>query len=177
VNGHPNPQLGAAEAGSENETRRRYAETTMRNRIMTIALGGLLAIAATSLVYAQDTTSQPQQPPPGQQGQWGGHGRGMDPDRQLEHLTKQLNLTADQQSQIKPILVDRQQKMQALWQNQSLSREDRHSQMETIRQDADSRINAVLNDEQKQKYADMQQRMRPMQGGGNNAPNSNPQPQ
>jgi periplasmic protein CpxP/Spy len=150
----------------------------MRNKILTIALGGLLAISATSAVFAQDT-SQPQQPPPGQ-GQWGGgHGRGMDPDRQLEHLTKALSLTADQQGQIKPILVDRQQKMQALFQNQSLSREDRHSQMQAIHQDTDSRINAVLNDEQKQKYQAMQEHMRehgPGQGG-DAAPQSAPQPQ
>jgi periplasmic protein CpxP/Spy len=155
--------------------------TPMRNKIVTIALGGLLAIGATSAVFAQDTTSQPQQPPPGQ-GQWGGHGRGMmDPDRQLEHLTKTLNLTADQQSQIKPILVDRQQKMQALFQNQSLSREERHTQMQAIHQDTESRINAVLNDEQKQKYQAMQAERGehhggPQQGGDTGAP-SNPQPQ
>jgi periplasmic protein CpxP/Spy len=152
-------------------------KAAMRNKLMTIALGGLLAIGATSAVFAQDNTTQPQQPP---QGQWGGHGRGMDPDRQLEHLTKTLNLTADQQSQIKPILVDRQQKMQALWQNQSLSREDRRSQMQAIHQDSETRITAVLNDEQKQKYQAMQEHMRehgPGQGGDNNPPTSSPQPQ
>jgi periplasmic protein CpxP/Spy len=152
----------------------------MRSTFMTIALGGMLAIGATSAVYAQDTTSQPQQPQ-AQQGQWGGHGRGMmDPDRQLEHLTRQLNLTADQQSQIKPILVDRQQKMQALWQNQSLSREDRRTQMQAIHQDSESRITAVLNDQQKQKYQAMQEHMRehgPGPGGDNAPPSSNPQPQ
>jgi periplasmic protein CpxP/Spy len=148
----------------------------MRNTIVTIALGGLLAIGATATVFAQDNTSQPQQG----QGQWGGgHGRGMDPDRQLEHLTKQLNLTADQQSQIKPILVDRQQKMQALWRNQSLSQEDRHTQMQAIHQDTETKIEAVLNDQQKQKYQAMQEHMRehgPGQGG-DAPPASNPQPQ
>jgi len=148
----------------------------MRNKIVTFALGGLLVLGAASAVSAQEPTSQPQQ------GQWGhGHGRGMmDPDRQLEHLTRQLNLTADQQNQIKPILVDRQQKMQALWQNQSLSREERHSQMQAIHQDTDLRITALLNDDQKQKYQAMQEHMRehggPMQGGGN-APQTAPQPQ
>jgi Spy/CpxP family protein refolding chaperone len=153
--------------------------TAMRNKILTIALGGLLAIGATSAVFAQET-SQPQQPPPGQ-GQWGGHGRGMDPDHQLEHLTKALSLTADQQGQIKPILVDRQQKMQALFQNQSLSREDRRSQMQAIHQDTETKINAVLNDEQKQKYQAMQaERGRhggPGPGGDNGAPAGSPQPQ
>jgi Spy/CpxP family protein refolding chaperone len=152
----------------------------MRNKFLNLALGGLLAIGATSPLFAQSTASQPQEPQAqGQEG--GGHGRGMmDPDRQLEHMTKQLNLTADQQGQIKPILVDRQQKMQALWQNQSLSREDRRSQMMAIRQDSETKINAVLNDEQKQKYQEMQEHMRqhgPGQGGDNAPPAGNPQPQ
>ena len=56
----------------------------------------------------------------------------MDPDRQLARLTSALNLTTDQQAQIKPLLVERQQKMQALMQDQSLSQEDRRAQMRTI---------------------------------------------
>lgn len=158
----------------------------MRNQLITFALGGLLAFGAGSALYAQDNSGQ-QQPPP--QGQWGGgHGgrHGMDPDEQLKHMTKQLDLTSDQQNQIRPILQDRQQKMQALWQNQSLSREDRHSQMMAIRQDSDTRIQAVLNDQQKQKYQAMQERMQERRHGmgpggeqGDNAPppTSQPQPQ
>jgi periplasmic protein CpxP/Spy len=149
----------------------------MRNSIVTIALGGLLAIGATATVLAQDNSSQPQQG----QGQWGnGPHRGMmNPDRQLEHMTRELNLTTEQQTQIKPILVERGQKMQALWQNQSLSREDRHSQMEAIHQDTQTRIEAVLNDQQKQKFEAMQAERGehhggPPQGGDNT---SNPQPQ
>ena len=133
----------------------------MRNKIFAIALGGLLAFGASAALNAQD-----QAPPSGQQGQWGqGHRRGADPDRQLEHLTRTLNLSADQQSQIKPLLVDRQQKMQALWQDQSLSQQDRRAKMRAIHEDSRAKIEAVLNDEQKQKYETMQQHMRRGQGG------------
>jgi periplasmic protein CpxP/Spy len=147
----------------------------MRNPVIAIALGGLLAIGASSAIYAQDNTGQaPQQTQEGP-----GH-RGMDPARQLEHLTKALSLSSDQQTQIRPILQDRDQKMQALWQNQSISREDRHTQAEAIRQSSDTQIQAVLNDQQKQKYQEMQQQMQEhrrggMQGGGDNAPSSQPQ--
>lgn len=142
----------------------------MRNSALTLALSGILAFGASSALYAQDNsaaqdnTSQQQQ---GQQpqGQWGhGHHR-MNADAQLAHMTKALNLTPDQQSQIKPILQDRDQKMQTLWQNQSLSREDRHTQMQAIQQDTHSRIEAVLNDEQKQKFESMHQHG--PHGGGN----------
>lgn len=149
----------------------------MRNKLFAIALGGLLAFGASAALNAQD-----QAPPSGQQGQWGhGHRRGMNADRQLEHLTKTLNLSADQQSQIKPLLVDRQQKMQALWQDQSLSRQDRRSRAEAIRQDTTTKLEATLNDQQKQQFEAMRARMQehrqhPM-GGDNQAPNGAVQPQ
>lgn len=73
-------------------------------------------------------------------------------------MTKQLGLSSDQQNQIRPILADRQQKMQALWQNQSLSEEDRRSQMRSLRQDSNAKIEAVLTDAQKQKFEAMQER-------------------
>lgn len=154
----------------------------MRNQILTIALSGLVALAAGSALYAQDNSAPPQQSQ--QQGQWGGgHGHGrMDPDEQLKHMTRQLDLNADQQNQIRPILVDRQQKMQALWQNQSLSREDRRSQMQSIREDSRAKIETVLNDQQKQKFDAMQERMQGPRGGAQGGdpqapPTSQPQPQ
>jgi periplasmic protein CpxP/Spy len=156
----------------------------MRNKTLTLALSGLLVLGAGSVLYAQDNSAPPAQPGTAQQGQWGGRGHGrMDPDEQLRHMTKQLDLTADQQNQIKPILVDRQQKAEAVWQNQSLSREDRRSQMQSIREDSEAKIQAVLNDQQKQKYQAMQERMQERRGagqpGGDNAPppSSQPQPQ
>lgn len=151
----------------------------MRNTLFAIALGGMLALSANAALYAQD---QPQATGAQQQGQPGhGHHHFMNPDRQLEHLTKKLNLTADQQTQIKPILVDRQQKMQALWHDQSLSQQDRHSKSQAIRQDTRTRLEATLNDQQKQQFEAMQANMqgrRHRMGGENQAPpNSTPQPE
>jgi Spy/CpxP family protein refolding chaperone len=145
----------AQRSGFEKATKEEL-KNSMRNKIFAIALGGMLALGATAAVFAQDQTATPGGQ---QQGQWGqGHRGMMNPDKQLEHMTKTLNLTADQQTQIKPILTERQQKMQALWQDQSLSREDRHSKAEAIHQDTRSRIEAVLNDQQKQQFEAMQQR-------------------
>ncbi len=150
----------------------------MRNKLFAIALGGLLAFGANAALNAQDQAPSSGQ----QQGKWGqGHRRGMDPDRQLEHLTKTLNLSADQQSQIKPLLLDRQQKMQALWQDQSLSQQDRRSKAQAIRQDTTTKLEATLNDQQKQQFeamrAKMQERHQHKMGGENQAPNTAPQPE
>lgn len=145
----------------------------MQNRLFTLALGGLLAVGTAGVAMAQDNPA-----PAPEQGQPGRGPMRMDPNRQLEHMTRELGLSADQQGQIKPLLADRQQKMEAVFQDQSLSREDRRAKMQSIRQDSQSKIEAVLNDQQKQKFEAMQERMRGRGGPGQGAPNeSAPQPQ
>jgi protein CpxP len=58
----------------------------------------------------------------------------MSTDQRLQMMTKQLNLTPDQQQKIKPLLENESQQMQALHQDTSLSQEDRMSKMQQIRQ-------------------------------------------
>jgi periplasmic protein CpxP/Spy len=128
--------------------------TIMRKTVCTLALAGLLSLAGSAAALAQDTAAQPPQ-----QGQWGHGPRGMNPEAQLEHLTKHLNLTAEQQAQIKPILESRDQQAKALWQDQSLAPADRHAKMQTIQQDSRTKIEAVLNDTQKQEYEAMLAKM------------------
>jgi periplasmic protein CpxP/Spy len=131
----------------------------MRTRLFTLALSGALALGMSGVAMAQDNAAPTQEQ--------GGRGPGrMDPNRQLEHLTKALGLSADQQAQIKPLLVDRQQQMEAVFQNQSLSREDRHAKMMSIHQESNAKIEAALNSDQKQKFEAMQEHMgRRGQGG------------
>ena len=143
----------------------------MRNTLFALALGAALTVGVPSAARAQDTA-----PPPQEQGQPGHGPMRMGPSRQLEHMTHELNLTADQQTQIKPLLADRQQKMQALFQDQSLSQEDRHAKMTAIRQDSQSKIEAVLTDQQKQKFEAMEQRMG-HRGGPGAAPQAEAPPQ
>jgi Spy/CpxP family protein refolding chaperone len=141
---------------------------SMANRLFNLALSGALLLGATGAALAQDNAP----PPPDQQQGPGMAGRGpmrMDPDQQLQRMTKQLDLSADQQSQMKPLLVERQQKMEALFQDQSLAPEDRRAKMQSIRQESQSKIEAVLNDQQKQKFEAMQER-RGRRGGENGPP-------
>ena len=127
----------------------------MRTRIFAMALACALTLGVTAAALAQDNAP----PPPPDQSQPGPGQHHMDPDRQLEHLTRALSLTTDQQSQIKPLLVDRDQKMQALFQNQSLSQQDRRAQIHTIAEGTNNSIKAVLNDQQKQKFESMHEHM------------------
>jgi len=139
----------------------------MRNRLFALALGGLLTLAVSGAAMAQDNAAPA--PAPGQEQGQSGRGPGrMNPDRQLEHMTRELGLSADQQTQIKPLLVDRQQKMEAIFQDQSIAQADRRARMQSIRQESQSKIEAVLNDQQKQKFAAMQEHNR--RGGPEGAP-------
>ncbi len=144
----------------------------MRNKLFTLALGGLLTVGVSGAAIAQDNAAPTAAP-----GQEQGRGPGrMNPDRQLEHMTHELGLTADQQNQIKPLLVDRQQRMEAIFQDQSIAQRDRRARMQSIRQESQSKIEAVLNDQQKQKFAAMQER-RGRGGPGGGSQEGSPQPQ
>ena len=94
---------------------------------------------------------------PGAAGGPGGHGP-MSADQRLQMMTKQLNLTADQQQKIKPMLESESQQMQTLHQDTSLSQEDRMSKMQQIRQSTNEQIKSSLNPDQQQKFDEMMSR-------------------
>jgi Spy/CpxP family protein refolding chaperone len=136
--------------------------TTMKHNVMRAAavalfVAGLSATAA----LAQDA---PPPPPPADQTQGppagGPGGRGMNPERRMEMLQKQLKLSPDQATQLKSILDDQRAKMETLRSNTSLTQQDRRSQMMTMHQEEETKIHAVLTPDQQKKYDDMEARMR-----------------
>jgi len=153
--------------------------TPIGNRFCRFALSSALAVGLTlcgAQAFAQDNAPPDTAAPAAGQGPGGGMGRrgGMDPDRQLARMTKRYNLSADQQSLIKPILMDQQQQMQLLRQDSSLSPDEKKAKMRGIHSDSNSKIEAILNNDQKKKFDGDQQgnqeRMQQrMQGGGGNA--------
>src|ERR1700682_3488986 len=102
--------------------------------------------------------------------QGGGGRRGpMSPDDQLKRMTKDFNLTADQQAKIKPILVDEQKKMEDLRNNSSPDRQAMHGKMMQIRKDANEQVRAQLDDKQKEKF-DKQEQQREDRMGNRRGP-------
>jgi len=110
--------------------------------VFALALAGGVAVA-------QSTTT----PPP--DGQKPFHHHAPSPERQAEHLSKALNLTPDQTSKLTPIFADRDQKMQALWQNQQLAPQDKHQQMHAIQKSTNEQLATVLTPEQLQQMKAM----------------------
>lgn len=127
---------------------------------------------------AQDNQGPPPPPPPGE-------GR-PDPAqmqaRHLEMMTKRLNLTPDQVSQVKAIQDDGMNQMQALRSDTSTPREEKRAKMQSIHQAQTEKVRAVLNDEQKAKFDAMEAKRRSrMHGhggdmGGQETPPPPPQP-
>ncbi len=127
---------------------------TIRRALITFACtAGLAAVP----MLAQDTAPAPpatQQPP-----QSGWHGRGGE-EHQLEHLTKALNLTPDQVTQVKAIQTSSHQQMESLRSDSTTAPADKRSRMMSIHQTEQTNIRAVLNDDQKTKFDAMQAQMR-----------------
>jgi protein CpxP len=144
-------------------------------------LAGVLIAGCCALVA--QTGEQPA-PQPNGPGYGEMHRRG--PEHELRQLTLVLTLTPEQQTQVKALLDARRQKMEELRNapaaNSSASETAppaNREQFKAIEQETNTKIDALLNDEQKAKFATYQQQRRQMMqrhhGGG--APDEAPAPQ
>lgn len=121
----------------------------------TILLGALLS-ATTMFAQAPDSTQAPAATAPqAAPSQPGRQHRDFDPSQFAARLGQRLNLTSDQVAGITPILTARQQQMQTLRADASLSEQDRHTKAHAITQDTNTKIEAVLTDTQKQQFEQM----------------------
>ena len=78
----------------------------------------------------------------------------------LDRMGQELNLTAAQKAQIRSIQEDQARKTGAIFENRSLSREQRREQMRQARAEADAQVKAALNPDQQMKFDEMQTRQR-----------------
>ena len=137
-----------------------------------------ILFAGSSAVWAQEEAQAG--PPPG-----GMHGRAFGVEHELRELTIVLTLTDAQQAQVKTLLMERRQQMEALRKpaegSDATSEAARPSreQMEAIRNATDTKIADLLTDEQKPKFAaykqqrkQMMERHRGPQGQETPAPNA-----
>ncbi len=93
----------------------------LKQSLLILAAAGLISIAA-PFAGAQDANS-PQSPPMQENG--GRHHGPPDPAKRTAELTKQLNLTSDQQPKVLGALQSEHSQMESLHQDTSLSSEDR----------------------------------------------------
>jgi hypothetical protein len=125
----------------------------MPNRAAKVTYGVMLTFALPSFTLAQDN---PVQQPSAQQEHLHGP-RSM--DEELARLTKDLELAPQQQQQVRSLLVEHHDKIQALIdKNPNVSRQDLGPQIHAISEETHREIHALLSDHQKQLEQAMQQR-------------------
>jgi len=121
----------------------------MYKRLLRIAASGLLVLGVALCGVQANAQAGPS-------GEHMGRGLRMSPDEELQRLERRLKLTDNQKNQIKPILEDRQQKMQSLSSDTTVAGQDRWGKMRSIREESNSKIRNLLNDDQKKKFDEMQ---------------------
>jgi periplasmic protein CpxP/Spy len=127
----------------------------MRNLFSSVALGSVLVVGlSANALLAQDQSAPPA---PSAQSPAQRPAHVPNPRHQAKKMAKELGLTPDQVSKIEPILADRDQQVQGLRSDATLAPSDRKAKMRGIRQESDSRIEAILNDTQKQQYEQIKQ--------------------
>lgn len=75
----------------------------------------------------------------------------------LKMLAEKLNLTDAQTAAIKPIFATEANDIKAVWQDNSLSKEQKQGKMFDIRKSAKEKINAILTPEQQAKWAELKE--------------------
>ena len=119
----------------------------MRNRPFTFVCGLMFVLGIAGPVVAQDTGEQQ---PSGRQE----HQRAHAPesiDEKLAQLTKDLELTPEQQKQVRPLLQEHHDRIQALLdKNPKASRKELAPQIHAISDDTHHQIHALLTDHQKE---------------------------
>ena len=126
----------------------------MKKVLVTMIVNGALAmgLAAASIpARAQDQEAQSQA---------SGVRQIPSPDDVVQRLGEKLSLSDDQKAQIKPIIAERQQKMEALRSDSSLRRGQKGRKMKSIMEDSDKKIDAILTPEQQKQYAELKQQMK-----------------
>ena len=121
----------------------------MNKKLFTVAIALIVMACLSMPTWAQSDQAQGQ----GQaQGDHMGKGHHMPTaDEELAHMTKELNLSSDQQSKMKPILEDTHKQANSLRQDTSLSREDRMTKMRQIHENSMAQIKQILTPDQQQK--------------------------
>jgi len=117
----------------------------------------MLVLGMTAIATAQENTPKLQVP---NQARPGIHGpRSI--DQELDHLTKDLELTPSQRKQVRPLLDEHHDRIQALFDNNpKLSRQELGTQIHAISDETHHQIDALLTERQKQLAKAMQERMR-----------------
>jgi len=127
----------------------------MRNKPFTLVYGVMLILGMAGPAVAQDNGAQQ----PSARHQLQNIHTPQSIDQELARLTKDLELTPEQQQQVRPLLDEHHDRIQALLdKNPTASRQELGPQIHVISDETHRKIHALLTDHQKELEKAMQQR-------------------
>jgi hypothetical protein len=130
----------------------------MQNRSFALAFGAMLLLGTAGPALAQDTQDNGGQQPSARQQLQHIH-TPQSIDQELARLTKDLQLTSEQQQQVRPLLQEHHDKIQALLdKNPNATRRELGPQIHAISDETHRQIHALLTDHQQELEKAMQQR-------------------
>jgi periplasmic protein CpxP/Spy len=132
---------------------------TFRKAVLQVAV---LALGMTALSALPAMAQDPSAAAP--QDQAGPRHGGRGPGRQVEFLTKKLNLTPDQVTQVKAIDTDSWNQMKALREDTSTAGPDKRAKMMDIHKTSQGKIRALLTPDQQTKFDALETEMRGRRG-------------
>ena len=109
----------------------------MKRNLLTLAAAGAIALGGFAVVQAQ--------PGPSEGGRWHGHGHAFG----LQGITQKLNLTADQQTKVQPIIDAAKPQIAAIHQ-------EAMQKLKTVMDSTLSQIRPLLTADQQKKLDDIQ---------------------
>ncbi len=143
-----------ADAGKETRT----SMKNLKRSALLAALGAALTLPA---AFAQTENA-----PSGATGQGEHkHGDRMARHQQMEdQMAKELNLTDAQRAELKTFHEQQKAKMDAIRDNDQLTREEKRAQMKSLMEERKAKMNSVLTAEQKTKWKELRKEHRGMHG-------------
>jgi protein CpxP len=129
----------------------------LKHCVLAFMLAGLVAAASASAPPNNESDDQ-QSAAAGEPPEHGHGRRHFDPAKRTDMLTKQLDLTTEQQPKVLEILKSEQSQMEKLRSDSSAPPEDRRSKMMEIHKTSNDQIRALLDSNQQKKWDAMQSR-------------------
>ena len=129
----------------------------MKNNLRLLLSFAGLSLLATPFLRADDT---PPPAPPADRPH-GGHEHREEMREHFKKMVQELNLTPDQQTKGEAILKQSAEARKALWDDTSLSQEDKREKMKELRKSTEDQIHALLTPDQQAKAKEMREKHHP----------------
>ena len=113
--------------------------------VAAMALGGL--VACSTLATAQDNATKETK----KKGRY-------TIEQQMERMTTELSLTAEQKPKVEAVLKESNKKRQEIFNDSSIDRSQMREKMQPIMEEQTKKLKAILTEDQFKKYQEMNQR-------------------